>query len=111
MYTKTSLLSVYISVLKFDSICISETYLISETQSDDDNLKICGCDLLREDHPSNSKHGRVYDYYKNSVRFKVINVKYLLGSISFELRVRGKCWKFICLFRSPSQIQEDFETF
>lgn len=109
--TRTSLLSAYIYDLKFDSICISETYLNSETQSDDDNQKIHGCDFLREDHPSGSKHEGVFACCKNSVPFKVINVKYLVENISFELTVRDKCWKFICLYRSPSHIRDDFETF
>ena len=40
MFTKVSLLSAYSSVHKFDIICLSETYLNSETPSDDKNLEI-----------------------------------------------------------------------
>ena len=98
MYTKVSLLPVYIYVHKFDTIFPLEAFLNSENQSNDDNLKIHGYDFLREDHPSNSKHRGVCAYYKNALPFKVINVKYLLESISFELRVRVKCCKFICLY-------------
>ena len=39
-YIKVSLLRAYISTQKFDVICISETYLDSDTSDDDDNLKI-----------------------------------------------------------------------
>ena len=39
------------------------------------------------------------------------NVKYLQESISFELRIGGKCWRFSCLYRSPNQTQNEFETF
>ena len=46
---------------------------------------------LNEDYPSNTKHGVVCAYYKNSLPFKVINAKYLLESISYEVRVRDKC--------------------
>ena len=83
MFTKVSLLSAYSSVHKFDIICLSETYLNSETPSDDKNLKIGRYNLVREDHPSNSKRGGVCVYYKSSLPFKVINVKYLQKSISF----------------------------
>ena len=41
----------------------------------------------------------------------VINVKYLQGSISFELRIAGKCCKFSCRYRFSSQTQDEFETF
>ena len=94
MFTKVSLLSAYSSVHKFDIICLSETYLNSETPSDDENLEIAGYNLVREDHPSNSKRGGVCVYYKSSLPFRVINVKYLQESISFELRIGGKCCKF-----------------
>ena len=111
MFTKVSLLSAYSSVHKFDIICLSETYLNSETPSDDENLEIAGYNLVREDHPSNSKRGGVCVYYKSSLPFRVINVKYLQESISFELRIGGKCCKFSWLYRSPSQTEDEFETF
>ena len=50
MYKKVSLLSVYISVHKFDIIRLSETYLNAETSSDDDNLEIRGYNFIREDY-------------------------------------------------------------
>ena len=31
--------------------------------------------------------------------------------MSFELRIGGKCCKFGCLYKSPSQTQDEFETF
>ena len=96
---------------KFDIICLSETYLNSKTRSDDKKLEIAGYNLVREDHPSNSKRGGVCVYNKSSLPFKVVNVKYLQESISFELRIGGKCCKFSCIYRSPSQTQDEFETF
>ena len=50
-YIKVSLLRAYISTHKFDVICISETYLDSDTSDDDDNLKIAGYNLILADHP------------------------------------------------------------
>ena len=77
MFTKVSLLSAFISVHKFDIICLFETYLNSEIPSDDENLEILGYNPVTENHPSNSKRGGVCIYYKSSLPFRVINVKYL----------------------------------
>ena len=74
-------------------------------------MEIAGYNLVREDHPSNSKRGGVCVYYKSSLPFRVINVKYLQEFIYFELGIGGKCCKFSCLYRSPSQTQDEFETF
>ena len=87
MFTKVSLLSAYISVYKSNIICLSETYLNSKIPSDDKNLEIAGYNLAREDNPSNSKRGGFCVYYKSSLPFRVINVKYLQESISFELQM------------------------
>ena len=77
MFTKVSLLSAFISVHKSDIICLFETYLNSEIPSDDENLEILGYNPVTENHPSNSKRGGVCVYYKSSLPFRVINVKYL----------------------------------
>ena len=111
MFTKVSLLLAYIFVHKFDIICFSETYLNSEIPSDNENLEIPGYNLVREDHPSNSKRVGVCICYKSSLPFRVINVRYLQESISFELRIAAKCCKYSCQYRSPSQTQGEFETF
>ena len=83
MFTKVSVLSAYISVHKFGMICISETHLNSEIPSDEEKMEIPGYNLVREDHPSDSKRGEVCVYYKSSFPFRVINVKYLQESICF----------------------------
>ena len=54
-YIKVSLLRAYISTHKFYFICISETYLDSNTSDDDANLKIAGYNLIGADHPCNTK--------------------------------------------------------
>ena len=54
-FSKVSLLRAYISVHKFDVICISETFLNSDTAFDDNNLEIEGYNILRSDHPSSSR--------------------------------------------------------
>ena len=49
-FSKVSLLRAYISIHKFDVICISETFLNSDTAVNDDNLKIEGYNIVRSDH-------------------------------------------------------------
>ena len=86
-------------------------YLNPEIPSDDKVLQIPGYNLVKEDHPSNSKRGGVCVYYKSSLPFRVINVKYLQESILFELRIGCKCCKVSYLHRTRSQAQDEFETF
>ena len=101
----------YISSHKFDAICISETYLDSDTSDDDDNLKIAGYNLIRADRPSNTKQGGVRIYYKHSLAFKLSNIHYLKKCMSFEISSGGKICNFISLYRSPSQSSDTFEFF
>ena len=58
-FLKLSLLRAYITVHKFDVICLSVTYLESpilhDDDDDDDNLQIPAYNLYREDHPFNIK--------------------------------------------------------
>ena len=54
---KLSLLRAYLSTHRFDVICLSETYLDSDTSHEDANLEIVGYTLIRADHPSNTKRG------------------------------------------------------
>ena len=44
---------------KFDIICISESYLNSDTSSSDDKLNIPGYNMFRADHPSADRPGGV----------------------------------------------------
>ena len=44
-YVKMFLLKAYVTVLKFDIICLSETYLDSSTRPGDENLEIAGYDI------------------------------------------------------------------
>ena len=70
-YHKFFLLKAYISVYKFDIICLSETYLDSTVLLDDDNLVISGYNLIRSDHSSHTKRGGVCLYYKNYLPLRV----------------------------------------
>ena len=66
-YAKVFLLKAYIAVYKFDITCISETYLDTSITSDDGNLEVLGYNLIRSDHPSNSKRGGVCIYYNHPI--------------------------------------------
>ena len=110
-YTKLFVLKAYIAIHKFDIICLSETYLDSSTTSDDDDLAISGYNLIRFDHPSNNKCGGICIYYKNFLPLQVLSIQYLQECINFELNIGGKICNFLSLYRSPSQTQDEFETF
>ena len=83
-YSKLFLLKTYISVHKFDIICLSETYLDSTGPLDDDNLVISGYNLIRSDHPSNTNRGVVCLYYKNYLPLRVLNISYLKEFLNLE---------------------------
>ena len=96
---KLSLLRTYLSTHRFDVICISETYLDSDTSHEDANLEIVGYTLIRADHPSNTKRGGTCLYYRNSLAFRLSNIQYLEECINFEISFAGKVCNFISLYR------------
>ena len=110
-YMKISLLRAYLSTHKFDVICISETYLNSDTSTVDQNLETAGYTLIRADHRSNTKRSGVCIYYKHSLAFKLLDICYLEGCINFEISFGGKLCNFISLYRSPSLSLDVFGKF
>ena len=84
---------------------------VYQTPTDDDKLQIPGYNLIRFDHPSNTKRGGVCVYYRNSLPLRVINIGYLHECLSFEMQTGDKICNFVSLYRSPSQSQDYFETF
>ena len=109
--SKLFLLNLYNSLHKFDILCLSETYLDSNNSLNDDNLEISDYTLVRSDHPPNTKRGGVCLYYKNNLPLSVINIGYLSECLTLELTVGDKNCNFGVLYRSPSQYQDEFETF
>ena len=81
------------------------------TPSDDKNLKILGYTFICSDHPSNNKRGGVSIYYKSFLPSRIHIAQYLQESTCFELKIGDKTCNFLSLYRSPSQSQDDFETF
>ena len=55
-FQKLELLQGYISNKK-SFLCLSETFLNPDILCDDNNLQLLGYDLIRADHPSNTKKG------------------------------------------------------
>ena len=70
---------------KFDIICISESYLNSDTSSNDNNLNIPGYNVSRADHPS--------------------------ACIRFDLKIGSKLYTIVSRYRSPSQSADEFDNF
>ena len=58
-YNKRFLLRAYIAVHKYNVIYLFEIYLDSTVASNNENLEITGYNLLRSDHPDNTKRGGV----------------------------------------------------
>ena len=89
-FIKVSLLTAYNSINKFDIILLSETYLNSETLSNDENLNIPGYNLIRADHLSNTKLGGVCTYFQESLPLRLYNVSCLYGCICFKIMISNK---------------------
>ena len=57
---------------KLDLICLSEIYLDSSV--DDGLLEVDRYNLVRADHPNNTKRGGVYIYHKELLPVKIIDL-------------------------------------
>ena len=56
---KISLLQAYIIQRNYDLICLWETFLKSSIETNNDRISIYGYNLIRADHPIDSKRGGV----------------------------------------------------
>ena len=96
---------------KFDIVCISESYLNSDTSSSDGKLNIPGYNMSCTDHPSGNRRGAVCIYYKESLPIKILNINYLQERSCFDQKIGSKLCTIVPLYRSPSQSAEEFENF
>ena len=94
-FAKLFLLTAYNLVHGFDIICLSETYLNSETPPNDICLELPGYNLFRSGHPSNNKRGGVCVYYKLTLPLRILNISYLDECINFEVSTSYKICRFI----------------
>ena len=110
---KIQLLQAYVTQYNnCDILCLSETFLNSFIQNDDDGIKIDGCYLIRVDHPINSKKGGVCFNYKEDVSLiKRDDICTLDNCLVTELRSQNEKCFLTCLYRLPSQSQDEFENF
>ena len=76
-YSKMCLLTAYISKHDFDIISLSETYVTSAKDINDENLKIAKYIKYRVDHPSDVKRGAVCICYKTMLPLKVLSTNFL----------------------------------
>ena len=77
-YIKLSLLRAYLSTHRFDVICLSETYIDSDTSHEDANLELVGYTLIRADHPSDTIRGCL-SLLQKFAHFPTINYSVLGG--------------------------------
>ena len=110
-FSKINLIKAYLTIHKTDIVCLSKTYLDSSFLVNDENLVIQGYNLVRCDHPTNSKRGRVCVYYKDSLPLKIIDIQYLQECINFHLIIGDKLCHFITFYRSPNQSHDEFNSF
>ena len=88
--SKLFLVKDFITLFKFDIICLSEIYLDSTAPTADEKLQIPWYNLTRSNHPSNIKPARVCIYYLSSLSLRVIDIGYLHECLSFELHISDK---------------------
>ena len=111
-FIKVSLLQALSVTHDYDIICLTETFLDPSISNDDERINIKGYNLLRADHPSNKKRGGVCMYYKEHLPIiKRDDLCTLKECLVTEIRVDKKKFFFSCLYRSPSQTQDEFEEF
>ena len=96
---------------KFYVICLSDTHITSYTPLNEENLIIADYNLIRGDHSSNTKSGRVCIYCKERLYLKLHNINYFNEYIYFESVASNKICDFISLYKLPSQSCDKFEKF
>ena len=110
-FLKVKRLTAYNVMHNFGIICISKSYLNTDTSSNDDNLNIPGYNMSRADLPSGNRREGVYIYYKDSLPIKMLNINCLQEFSCFDLKMGSKLCTIVSLYRSPSQSADEFDNF
>ena len=107
------MIEAFISTHNFDILCLSETFLDSTIDLNDENINIDRYSILRTDHPSNNKRrGGVCIYFKQSLPLIRRNdLSTMQEAIVTEISVKNETCFFTCFYRSPSQSHDEFENF
>ena len=109
---KISLLQVYGTQHNCDIICLSKVFLNSSIQNNDCRIKVDGRNLMKSVHRSGSRKGGVCVYYKEHTSLiKRDDTCTLDNYLVTEIRSQNKTCFLTCLYRSPSQSQDEFENF
>ena len=109
--SKLSQLEAYNSVYKHDFIYISETFFDPSIQEGDKNIQLDDCNLLRADHPSNSKRGGVCIFYKETLGVCIVKSLSFNECIICEVSIQNSKSYVGVVYRSPSQNIFEFENF
>ena len=86
-YSKVVALKVYNSIYKYDFICISETFLDSLFEPDNKDRMLEGYNLIRSDHPSNTKRGGGCIYYEESLAVRLVDITSLSECLACEITI------------------------
>ena len=70
-----------------------------------------GYKLIRADHPNNIKRGGLCIYYKESLPVRVISIPYFNEALLLEMSYNNKKVMVSVIYRSPSQTNDEFDTF
>ena len=70
-----------------------------------------GYNLIRGDHPSNTKRGGVCIYYKDSFVVHIVNITSLTKCLVCEVTIHDKKRYVVVVCRSFSQITYEFQSF
>ena len=109
--SKISQLKAFNSVYKHDFICISKTFFDSSVQEGDKTIELDGYNLLRADHPSNSKQGGVYIFYKDTLGVRMVKSLRFSECIISQVSVQN-CKGYVgVVYRSLSQDSFQLEIF
>ena len=109
---KIPLIQAYNSVVNFDLIALSETYLNNSISNEAISLEGFSNDVFRSDHPSNGKRGGVCLYYKENMPIKQrIDLQTISECVVAEITSGRKKMFLVVLYRSPSQTSQEFGDF
>ena len=106
------LLQAYLTQHNYEIICLSETFLTSSIENVDDRISIDGNNLIRADHPSDSKRCGVCIYNKEYIPLiKRDDICTLDNCLVTEIRSQGEKYFLICIYHSLIQSRDEFDNF
>ena len=108
---KISHLEAYNAIHQHGFICISETFFDSSVTEGDKNIELNGYNLIRADHPSNTKRGGVCIFYKETLALHIVNSLNFNECIVCEVSIQNSKGYIVVIDRSASQNTIEFESF